>query len=426
MLKEAGVRIGDLIELELQSSSIRGILVPRYQYDDDSHIVLKLKSGYNTGLEVKSIRRVVRVGEGEKPAFITPGLPKMKKDLPRVAILGTGGTIASRVDYRTGAVHPATSTAELYALFPELADVAQIEPEVILSIYSENIEPEHWGEIAERVARAVTEGVSGVIITHGTDTLGYTAAALSFALQGVPVPVILVGSQRSSDRPSSDAYLNMIGAVTLAANGDFSGVYVAMHADESDREVAVHLATRVRKNHTSSRAAFESIGTHPVIRWSGTGTSVISQDLPRRRAAKAFEPRQRFESRVALLKFYPSMPPSIVESVTKSGVKGLVLEGSGLGHVAKKLLEPLRAYSSAGGVVCMTSQCIWGRVDMNVYDTGRDLTSVGVVPLDDILAETALTKLMWSLANTPSPEEAKRVMKSNLVGEVMARSEQEW
>ncbi len=421
-LKEASVGIGDLIELKLASGPIRGTLVPRYLHDDDSHIVLKLKSGYNAGLRIDSILGIAKIGEGEKPAFVSPPLPKMRDGLPKVTVIGTGGTIASRVDYRTGAVHPAVSAAELYALMPELSSVAQVEPEVILSIYSENMEPADWEKITERVSKTVMDGASGVVITHGTDTMGYTAAALSFSLRGVPVPVVLVGAQRSSDRPSSDAYLNLIAAVSVAASADYSGVYVAMHADPSDRRVAVHLGTRVRKNHTSARDAFESVGIEPAAYWSPDG-SATSQRLPRRGGDAEFRPQPKFESRVALIKFYPSMPKEMIDAVIKSGAKGIVLEGTGLGHVSRKLLESIIKYSSAGGIVCMTSQCVWGRVDMNVYDTGRDLLSAGVLPLEDTLAETALVKLMWSLANSSSPEETKRLMRSNLSGEMTERSE---
>ncbi len=422
-LREAGVSAGDLVELKLKTGSVRGTLVPRYQYDDDSHLVLKLKSGYNTGLSIDSIVSIVKIGQGEKPSFASPPPPRMKSGLPRVAIIATGGTIASRVDYRTGAVHPAVSAEELYALMPELADVAQIEPEVLLSIYSENMEPGHWEKIAERVSKRVKDGVSGVVITHGTDTMGYTSAALSFALHGIPVPVVLVGAQRSSDRPSSDAYLNLIGAVSIAANADISGVYLAMHADPSDGRIAVHLGTRVRKNHTSARDAFESVGIEPVAYWSSEGLSAQAAALPRRGGSGEFKPRPKFNDRVVLLKFYPSMPSEILAHVGSSGAKGVLLEGTGLGHVSSKFFEDIRKYTSKGGIACMTSQCVWGRVDMNVYDTGRDLQQVGVLPLEDTLPETALVKLMWVLANSESPDEARKLMQSNLSGEMTERSE---
>src|SRR5437870_10223637 len=296
---EAGV--GDVVEVGTEWGVITGTLVPRYQYDDDRHIVLKLSSGYNVGLSIDRLKGLTRKSSGERPAFVPPPSPppSPKEELPRVAILGTGGTIASRVDYRTGAVHPAISSEELYALIPELSEVARIEPEVIFSVYSENIEPENWSRIAERVSEAVKDRVSGVVITHGTDTLGYTAAALTFALQGVPIPAILTAAQRSSDRPSSDAVLNLVGAVSVAGYAGFSGVYVAMHENESDRRVALHLGTRVRKNHTSARDAFKSVGVSPAAFWSRReGLEIKLEGLPQRRRGANFSPKPRCEARV--------------------------------------------------------------------------------------------------------------------------------
>lgn len=421
MRSEAGV--GDMVEVGTEWGVITGTVVPRYQYDDDRHIVLKLPSGYNVGLSIDRLKGLTRKSSGEKPAFAPPPPPPSpKEDLPRVAILGTGGTIASRVDYRTGAVHPAISSEELYALIPELSEVARIEPEIIFSVYSENIEPENWSRIAERVSEAVAGGIDGVVITHGTDTLGYTAAALTFALQGVPIPVILTAAQRSSDRPSSDAVLNLVGAVSVAGYASFSGVYVAMHDSESDGRVALHLGTRVRKNHTSARDAFKSVGVSPAALWSREGLEIHLEGLPQRRKAAKFSSKPRFEAKVALLKFFPSMPLTLLEALANGGTRGVVIEGTGLGHVNSKNIPFIRRFAEHGGLVCMASQCINGRVNMNVYDTGRDLLSAGVIPLEDMLAETALAKAMWVLANSNSIEEARSMMRASLCGEITERT----
>jgi glutamyl-tRNA(Gln) amidotransferase subunit D len=424
LLAQAGASIGDVLEIHVDGDRFNGTLVPRYEHNDDTHVVIKLKSGYNVGISVEKISKVVRVAKGEAPKFIAPKKAP-SKGLPEVSILGTGGTIASRVDYRTGAVHPATTSEELYSLFPELSEIANIKPEIVVSVYSENLEPSHWEAIAKRVSEVVAEGVSGVIITMGTDTMGYTAAGLSFALRGMPVPLFVVGSQRSSDRPSSDAFLNLIGAATMAVEADLSGVYVVMHADSSDDLLAVHSGTRVRKNHTSARDAFESMGIEPVAFWSRKGTQVTAHERPPPRGtARGFVVKPKFDTRAALVKFYPSMPTGYLSSILASGLRGVVFEGTGLGHINSKNIDLVKKFIGDGGVVCMTSQCLWGRVDMNVYDTGRDLQKAGVVPLEDMLPETALAKLMWSLANSKSAEETKRVMQENLAGEVTARTVQ--
>jgi glutamyl-tRNA(Gln) amidotransferase subunit D len=424
ILTEAGASIGDILEVTTGEETVKGTLVPRYEHDDDRHIVIKLKNGYNVGISVERISKVERVAKGEAPKFVAPS-KVANKDLPRVSILGTGGTIASRVDYRTGAVRPATTSDELYSLFPELSDIASIIPEIVLSVYSENLEPGHWETIAKRVSEVVADGVSGIILTMGTDTMGYTAAALSFALKDIPVPLFIVGSQRSSDRPSSDAFLNLIGAATMAVQADFSGVYVVMHADSSDERLAVHLGTRVRKNHTSARDAFESMGVEPVAFWSRQGTEVTAREAPPPRGkAEGFVAKPKFDPRVALVKFFPSMPTPYLSALLGSGLRGVVFEGTGLGHINGKNIETVERFVREGGAAFMTSQCLWGRVDMNVYDTGRDLLNAGVVPLEDMLPETALAKLMWALANTRSADETRALMRENVAGEATPRTVQ--
>jgi len=420
LLEGAGVKIGDFVELQLEGDVVKGTLVPRYENEDDSHVVVKMKSGYNVGISVSRVSGIKKLAEGHAPAF-TSSAPRVRSDLPLVSILGTGGTIASRVDYRTGAVSPAISAEDLYSLMPELSDVARISPEIVSTVSSEDLEPGQWGKIADKVSECVARGVRGVVITMGTDTMGYTSAALAFALQNVPVPVFVVGSQRSSDRPSSDAYLNLMGAVSLAVSFEFSGVYVVMHADTSDDLLAVHRGTRVRKNHTSARYAFQSIGVEPVALWTRRGVNQVSEALPKR-GGTGFLAKPSFENTVALLKFFPSMQTSYFEAILGSGLRGLVIEGTGLGHINNKNLLALKKFIGTGGLVCMTSQCIWGRVDMNVYGNGRVLLEAGVIPLEDMLGETALAKMMWVLANAGSAEERKRMMQANLAGELTERS----
>jgi len=419
-LRGAGAAIGDVLEVRTPWGTVTGTLVPRYTYADESHVVLKLKSGYNVGLSLAGLKGAEVKAKGEKPFFSSPLPPKSPGHLPRVLILGTGGTIASRIDYRTGAVHPAVTSAELHSLVPELSGVARVEPEIMFDIFSENIAPEHWTKLARRVAGGVREGVDGVVVTHGTDTLGYTAAALSFALSGVPIPVVLVGAQRSSDRPSSDAPLNLVASVSVAGTAQFSGVYVAMHMGENDDRVAFHRGTRVRKNHTSRRDAFVSVDVPLAAVWGPSGVEYTSEGLPPR--GGSLKPRPRFDPRVFLLKSYPSMPGGIVKAARRLGARGIVIEGTGLGHVNGEVARELGRFVASGGLACMTSQCINGRVDLNVYDTGRDLLHAGVLPLGDMLAETALVKAMWALGNAPSLEKARKLMVADLAGETTART----
>jgi glutamyl-tRNA(Gln) amidotransferase subunit D len=419
-LQKAGARVGDVLEVKTHWGTVHGTLVPRYLYGDGDHVVIKLKSGYNVGLSLEGLGDARVVSKGEKPSFSAPSPPKPARGLPKVLMLGTGGTIASRIDYRTGAVHPAVTSAELHSLVPELSEFANVQPEILFSVFSENITPAHWSKLASRISKGVKQGYDGVVVTHGTDTLGYTAAALSFALAGVPIPVVLVGAQRSPDRPSSDAPLNLVAAVSVAARADFAGVYVAMHLGEGDDKIGLYRGTRVRKNHTSRRDAFESVGVPVAAVWGREGIEYAAEGLPRR--GGRFKPAPRFSSAAALVKFYPGMPSSLVSSVRRSGARAVIVEGTGLGHVNRNVAKELGKFVKSGGLAFMTSQCIEGRVDLNVYDTGRDLLAEGVVPLEDMLAETALVKAMWALGNTRSATKAKELMVADIAGEATKRT----
>ena len=426
VLRRAGVRVGDSIRVRRGGDVFEGILMPRTEYGDEFHIVLKLSSGYNVGIRVTPDTVVERVGAGERLAFVPPPPPPTKPGLPRVSFISTGGTIASRVDYRTGGVRVALTAEDLYSIIPEASDIAIVEAEVLFNLFSENLAPKHWVEIAGRVAERIKGGVDGVVVAHGTDTMAYTSAALSFALRGLPVPVLLVGSQRSSDRPSSDAAVNFIGAVTAASRGPFAEVAVAMHETTSDEAVAVHRGTRVRKCHTSRRDAFRSINITPIARVVDGRVEMLVGDYQRRDPNRELELMAKFEEKVALLKFYPGMNPAIIDWLVDEGYRGLILEGTGLGHVGRYCFDAVKRAIKEGVVVAMTSQCIWGRVNMNVYDTGRDLLAMGVLPLEDMIPETALVKLMWVLGSlTQDPEDAKKYMLANFAGEINPRSPME-
>ena len=421
-VKKAHVEIGDIIRVVKGSEIYEGILIPRSEYGDEKHVVVKLKNGYNIGVEITPDSKIEKIGEGTKPTFAPPPLPEQRPGLPKVAIISTGGTIASRVDYRTGGVRPALSASDLYSVVPELADVAQIETQILLSLFSENITPQQWTEIAQTVAKKIHEGFDGVVLAHGTDTMGYTAAALSFALQNLPVPIIIVGSQRSADRPSSDAATNLLGAVLAAAKAPFAEVVVAMHETPSDTYIALHKGTKVRKCHTSRRDAFKSVNASPIARIENQNITMLTQECQKRDSSRRLQLKPAFEDKVALVKFYPGMDPAILDLYAQKNYRGIVLEGTGLGHISKYCHDAIRKAVRQGAIVAMTSQCIWGRINMNVYDSGRDLQALGVIPLEDMLPETALVKLMWVLGQTKDLDEAKTLLKTNVAGELSPRT----
>ncbi len=422
ILRKAGVKVGDMVRVQKDDYIVEGLLMPRIELGDPDHLVIKLANGYNVGIKVSSQTKVEKIFVEEKPSTATVEFKvEEREDLPVVSIIGTGGTIASRVEYRTGAVYPSLTTEDLYRAVPELSSLARIKTKVLFNVFSENITPKHWSEIAKTVAQTIEEGVEGVVVAHGTDTMGYTAAALSFALQNLPVPVVLVGSQRSSDRPSSDAALNLIGAVKTAAYAPFAEVVVAMHEGISDDSIVLHRGTKVRKCHTSRRDAFQSVNITPLARIVDKKITMLLNEYRKRGSEKKVDLKPDFNEKVALVKFYPGLNPELINWFVEKKFLGLILEGTGLGHVSRSCFEAIKLAVDNGMVVAMTSQCIWGSVRMTVYDTGRDLLSLGVIPLEDILPETALVKMMWAFGQSLDPEEVKKIMFSNLVGEYSYR-----
>ncbi|MGD0804997.1 MAG: Glu-tRNA(Gln) amidotransferase subunit GatD [Candidatus Bathyarchaeia archaeon] len=421
LLIHSKVGVGDLVRVNKVGEVYEGTLLPRVENADDWHLIIKQKTGYNIGIAITDDLRLEKIGEAVKPEFRPPPLPPVKVGLPKVSIISTGGTIASRVDYVTGGVYAAMSSRDLLSIVPELADIAQIEADILYSVFSENINSDHWEGMAKRVAEKIKQGVDGIVITHGTDTMGYSTAALTLAIQNLPIPVIFVGSQRSSDRPSSDSATNLVAVVNAAAHAPFAEVVLGMHEGTSDDSIIFHPGAKVRKCHSSARYAFQTVNASPVARFKDGKIEMITEHYrPRQNSEPVI--MNKFEKKVALIKFHPNFDPIIVDAIIDAGFRGIVFEGTGLGHVSERLYDAIGRAGKAGILMGMTSQCIWGRVNMNVYSMGRELTRRGVEPLEDMLPETALVKMMWSLGNTGSSEEAKILLKTNVAGEYNPRT----
>jgi len=415
-LSSLGVKDGTRVVLTSGKDEYNGVVMPHHDFSDPDVMVLKLKSGYNVGIRVDKDTKIEVVEQPkaserkEKEVKKTPGLPN-------IVLIGTGGTIASFVDYRTGAVRPALSAAQMVDAVPAMREIANVSAKVLFSIFSENMTVGHWQELAKAVAEEINNGADGVIIPHGTDTMGYTAAALSFMLPDVTKPVVLVGAQRSSDRPSSDAYSNLMAATRFCNSGN-AGIFVVMHETLGDDKFAVHTGTRVRKMHTSRRDSFRSINAPLAAKIDEKG-KIDSSDLPKS-SKKKTTVKTDMEENVVLLQYYPGMSADKFKDIFKN-TKGVVIAGTGLGHVNSLLIPMIKDACDAGTVVVMTSQCLNGQTNLNVYDNGRDLISAGVISVNDMLPETAYVKLMWALANSKNADEAKRIMKSPLAGEMGQR-----
>ncbi|ELZ25983.1 Glu-tRNA(Gln) amidotransferase subunit GatD [Natrinema limicola] len=411
---------GDRVRVDRADRTYEGVLLPS---STDEHLVVKLEGGYNVGVDrddadvdvlaedVYEIDGTDSTGTDEDEGSEI----EFDDDLPTISLLSTGGTIASTVDYRTGAVTAQFDAEDVLRAVPDLAGRANYRGRVVANILSENMEPPLWQDLAQAVAEEIEAGADGVVVMHGTDTMQYSASALAFMLE-TPVPIVFTGSQRSADRPSSDNVMNAVSAVE-AAKSDCAEVMVCMHASESDDICALHRGTRVRKNHTSRRDAFETVGAKPLgeVDYENEEITFRRDYQQRGDADLAIEPE--LEADVELVKFTPGMDPAFLD--VAEGSEGLIVEGTGLGHVHTDLIPRLEELIADGTTVVMTSQCLEGRVCDRVYDTGRDLLEAGVIEAGDTLPGTAKVKLMWALENSENVEEA---MDTSLAGELQERS----
>lgn len=421
-LSSFGVRVWSDVRLTNDAGSVfEGVILPRSVTFDDLHIVLKLRSGYNVGVHVDRVKAVQEVGYKEAIYKIPEQEFPQNDKLAKVTLLGTGGTIASRLDYRTGAVIPAFTPGELYGAVPELADICNLTTKKIFGVFSENMAKEQYIALAKQIGEEIEAGADGIVVGHGTDTMGHTAAILSFMVQDSPVPIVMVGSQRSSDRPSSDAALNLIHAVKAAATSDIAEVMICMFGPTSDRYGLLHCGTRCRKMHSSYRSTFRTIGDIPLATISDKEVRVLKQDYVRRDPERKVRIIATYDDRTTILYYYPGMKPELIDGLVQQGYRGIVIAGTGLGHVNKPLYPALRRAVEAGVHVVMTVQTMWGYVQMYVYETGRELLDLGVLPMDNMIPETALMKLSWALGQSDDRAEVQRLMTTPINREITLR-----
>ncbi len=421
MLKKYNIRVWSETKIKTTRGDFEGILLPRAENDDDNHLVLKLKTGYNIGIAVETINDIKETGYKEAHYKIPEKEFPTSPGKPNIKLFGTGGTIASRLDYRTGAVIPAFSPGELYGAVPELADICNLTTEKLFAVFSENMGPVQYKKLAISIGKEIKKGIDGIVVGHGTDTMHHTAAALSFMVQDSPVPIVMVGSQRSSDRPSSDAALNLIHSTKTAAESDIAETMVCMFGPTSDKYSLLHRGTRVRKMHSSYRSTFRTIGDIPLAMVDKDNITPIKDDYKRRRKDKNVKILPYFEEKVTLLYYYPNMMPDIIDSLVDNGYRGIVIAGTGLGHVNKPVYPSIRRAAEKGVAIYMTVQTLWGYVHMFVYDTGRDCMAAGIIPAENMLPEVAYIKLGWVLGQTDDPGKIKEMMLTPIAGEITER-----
>jgi len=416
---------GDSVKVSTKKGTEEGILMPS---SDKEVVMIKLDNGYNLGFEKKDVKKITLVKKATSTGSSAAKVSKNKK-LPTISILHTGGTIASKVDYRTGGVTSDFSPEELVQMFPELKKIANVESELISQMWSDDLRFSHFPLIAKVIEKHVRKGVKGVIIGMGTDNLAVASAALSFIVESSPVPIIFVGSQRSSDRGSSDAGMNLICAAEFITKTDFAGVAICMHGSAEDDHCLILPGCKTYKLHSSRRDAFKAVNAAALAKVDYKTRKIEFIKKTYQKRAEKLILRPKMEDKVGLLKVHINMFPEQFEFF--KGYKGLVIEGTGLGHapgqapnkealIHKKIYPAIKEVIDSGCVVVMTTQCLFGGVNMNLYSKGRDLQELGIISGKDMLANTALVKLSWLLANYPK-EEVKELAAKNLRGEVNER-----
>ena len=419
LLTNFKIEIWDIIQVKTDKTTLEGILLPRSEYASLDYIEIKLENNYNVGINISDIQDIKKIGKREAKYKIPEKSFPKNKDLPNLKLLGTGGTVASRLDYTTGAVIPSFTPGELFSAVPELAEICNLDCELVFEILSENMKAEYWQKLAGKVKDAANSGINGIMIGHGTDTMSFTSAALSFMLKDLSIPVVLVGSQRSSDRPSSDAALNLINAATVAIS-DIAEVVVTMLGSTSHDYGLIHRGTLVRKMHSSYRNTFRTIDDIPLGMVKNRKIKMF-KDNYKKRSQSETKALINFEKKVALIYSYPGIENEQIEFYIDKGYKGIVLAGTGLGHVGTIIYDSIKRAIQEGITILMTTQTLHGFVGMNVYSTGRELQNIGVIPGRNLLPEVGYVKLGWILGQTSNPEEIKELLYTNIAGEFIER-----
>jgi len=431
LLKSKNISVGNRIRIRKKKTSYEGILMPKTDVGDPNCLVIKLDSGYNVGIRFEKGTEVRKLPEARELEKFPTRTFKIRSDLPKVSIIATGGTIASRVDYVTGGVQMALTPQEILFAVPEVGDIINLENvRSISSLASEDMGISNWQKIAEEVAKELNKGVRGVVITHGTDTMHFSSAALSFMLKNLTKPVVLTGAQRSSDRGSSDSAMNLICSSHVAGYSNIAEVGVCMHAESSDTFNFFIRGTKVRKMHSSRRDTFRPINDLPIAKvWPSGKIEIVNEDY-RKISKGRVEADTKFEKKVALLKVYPGSDPEVVNYFVDRGFRGIVIEGTGLGHVPTNTDEKenswipyVKSAVERGVAVVMTSQAFYGRVHPFVYRNLRILGETGVIWGEDMLPETVYVKLGWVLGHEKKMEKIRELMQKNLAGEITKQTD---
>ena len=406
-ITDNGAEVHDRVRIENGDLTYEGLILPKHNFSEEDIIILKLDNGYNIGVSTEDAKMTL-ISKAEKKNAVDY-IKKENNELPDISILGTGGTIASFVDYKTGAVSPAITAEQLVNSVKALDEVANVSAEPLFSLASEDMKPEHWEGMANKIKEMHDKKNHGIVIGHGTDTMSYSAAALSFQLPEISNPVVFTGAQRSPDRPSSDAHLNLVGAAKTAMS-DLGEIGIAMHETTDDENVAIWRGNRTRKAHSSKRNAFQSPNEGPL----GIVKDKIEWKRKYRSTVESTTIKAGFDDNIGMIWSHPGLKVNDWEN-SVSNKNGVVIAGTGLGHINSELLDVIEK-TSKDIPVAMSSQCLSGSTNLNVYRNGRKLLERGVVETYDMSPETALVKMMW--LSKHHQENVRTMMGENLVGEI--------
>lgn len=409
------IKSGKQFKIKTKDKYFEGTIIESY---DPNIVLLKLASGYNIGIDkrkIKSIKEIRQETKKEKEQIKLLKFSK-KKNLPGIAIIITGGTIASKVDYKTGGVKPIEKPEEILSLAPKLNEIVKITSiEKPFSVFSEDMTYKEWQELARLCEKLLNKKENqGVIILQGTDTILYTSSALSFMLQDLNKPVVITYSQRSIDRGSSDAFMNLTcSAYTCLSN--YAEVMVVGHSSSDDKYCLAIPGTKTKKMHTSRRDTFRPINSLPFMKIHDDGRIEKIHEGKKRTEGKVIADLS-FNDKIALIKWHPNLSPKILDYFIDNEYKGIIIEATGFGHVSKTWLKTLEK-AAKKMIVCFAPQCLYGSLNPFVYERAREISKLGILYLKDILPETAYTKLGFLLGKHKSQDKIKKLMLDNLAHE---------
>ena len=419
-MSQSSLKPGSFVEINTLKENFSGTILPS---TNNKIVSLKLNNGYNIGIEKNKIKKIKIINKKQQKP--NQNLIKQDKNLPKIVVIHTGGTIASKVDYKTGGVSASFTSDDLLSLFPDLKNIAYIDSIFLSNIMSEDIRFSHYQDLCKEIQKQLKKNPKGIIIGHGTDTIALTAAALAFMIENPPIPIILVGAQRSSDRGGSDASLNLLSASYFITKSNFKGIAICMYKNSSDETCLILPPTKTRKLHTSRRDAFKPVNDTPIAE-----VNYRKQEIkflkPQEENNNKLIIKDKFQNKVAIIKTHPNMFPDLINTLTSKKYKGLILEGTGIGQAPTNIKENIPNYNAlkkfikSGGIILLTSQCIFGRVHENIYANCRRLKEIGVIFGQDMLTETAFIKLAWLLGNF-NKKQALELLNKNLRGEINSR-----